>query len=244
MRRPLFLLAFLLTLVLPGFAQRSVKPTRTVSKLYRGVVIDGSLALARTLPGYSSPIVRRLRRGREVQINATRITDGVLFVRVLITKRLSGWIQREALAIRGSADDERRLLLLTASLNGFDQIESAKLFLTEFPASTARPQMLLLLGDAVEEAASAVSRSARRKMNKAAADAVGGSMIGYLLNFSGLDRYRRLGLTFAANPRTMRIHYTGDAWREIVSRYPATPEARSARQRLSELEIELNRQAD
>jgi hypothetical protein len=47
-----------------------------------------------------------------------------------------------------------------------------------------------------------------------------------------LDRYRRQGIVFTFDEPTRQFHYEGAAWREILRRFPATPEARTARRRL------------
>jgi hypothetical protein len=54
----------------------------------------------------------------------------------------------------------------------------------------------------------------------------------YYLNYSGLDRYNRQGVTFTFDRAARQFHYDGAAWREIVRRYPRSPEAAEARNRL------------
>jgi hypothetical protein len=54
----------------------------------------------------------------------------------------------------------------------------------------------------------------------------------YFLNYSGLDRYRRLGVVFDFDPETESYRYDGAAFREILRRHPRSPEAAEARKRL------------
>ena len=57
----------------------------------------------------------------------------------------------------------------------------------------------------------------------------------YYLNYSGLDRYNRQGVTFIFDRSAKQFHYDGAAWREIVQRYPNSSEAVEAKKRLEAL---------
>lgn len=232
MKRTSLFLFLLLAISSIADAQRSVR----TAKPARAVVIDPRLAVIRDAPGYFGKTLQRLRRGREVTILGSKPADGVIFLRVTISKRTNGWIQREAVATR-AADDEDRLYRLTLGLNGFEQFESARIFLAMFPNSVRRPRMLLLFGDLAESAAAKLSDQANKRLRSAA----GAPYYAYLLNYSGLDRYRKLGVTFVVNNSTRRIHYSGDAWAEIVRRFPDSDDAVSARARLAVLEENMNK---
>jgi hypothetical protein len=54
----------------------------------------------------------------------------------------------------------------------------------------------------------------------------------YSLNYAGLDRYNRQGVRFAFDRDQQKFHYEGASWREIIRRYPLSPEAVQARTRL------------
>ncbi len=56
-----------------------------------------------------------------------------------------------------------------------------------------------------------------------------------------LDRYRKQGIVFTFDRVAKQFHYDGAAWREIVRRYPRTPEAAPARQRLDSLAAAASR---
>ena len=92
--------------------------------------------------------------------------------------------------------------------------------------------MLLIYGDAAEEAAARLSREAERRFERRELPAGGAPEFSYFLNYSSLDRYNRQGVTFTFDRVAKKFHYEGWAWREIVRRYPNAPEAEAARERL------------
>lgn len=231
MKRTFVFLSLFFALSVVVDAQRSIRSPKSV----RAVVIDPRLAVVRDEPGYFGKTLRRLRRGREVTIIASKQADGVSFVRVSITKRTSGWIQRDALATR-SAEDEARLLRNLLTLDGFDQLESARIFLGMFPNSTQRARVLLVFAEVSEAAARKLTEQANKRLKSVTDQPV---YYGYLLNYSGLDRYRRLGVNFVVNAATRKLHYSGDAWAEIVRRFPNTAEAEVARKRMAELDEKM-----
>lgn len=199
----------------------------------RGIVVDERLAALRRTPQLNGPLVRRLSRGRRVIITGSKTTsDGVVFLRVLVTRRTRGWIQREAVASPARAGDDQRLLDLIKASHGFDQIVRARIFLDHFPRSPLRPGVLLLLGNTAEAEALDLSRDAAKRLNVTTTNT---PEFTYFLNYSGLDRYNRKRVTFVFNRVTKRFHYDGAAWRELVRRHPKSPEAAAARERLAQL---------
>jgi hypothetical protein len=60
------------------------------------------------------------------------------------------------------------------------------------------------------------------------------------MNYSGLDRYNRLGVFFVFDPQSKRLHYNGAAWREIIRRFPRSQEAIQARARVDRLKSLLS----
>ena len=197
------------------------------------VVVDERLAALRSTPQLNGKLVRRLSRGRMVAIRDSRTTpDGVVFLLVNVTTRTHGWIQREAVVSASRVGDDRRLLALINTSTGFDRIVRARIFLEQFLRSPLRPQVLLLLSNAAEEQAAKLSREAAQRLN----GTVGAAReFTYFLNYSGLDRYNRQRVLFVFDRATRRFHYDGAAWRELVRRYPNSPEATAAQERLAEL---------
>lgn len=202
------------------------------------VVVDERLAALRRTPQLSGRLVRRLSRGRIVAIRGSRTTsEGLVFFLVNVTRRTHGWIQREAVVSASRAGDDRRLLDLIKASQGFDQIARARIFLDNFPRSPLRPQVLLLLSNAAEEQAAKLSRDAAQRLNGVTSTAppFGAPEFSYFLNYTGLDRYNRQRVGFVFDRRTKRFHYDGAVWRELVRRYPNSPQAAEARKRLETL---------
>ena len=225
-------LLVLLFIYTTGFAQR--KPP-TGGRL--AIVVDERLAALRATPQLTGRLVRRLGRGRLVAVRSTKTgPDGITFVLVNVTRRTRGWIQREAVRSPSRSGDDRRLVDLIRGSQGFDRISRARIFLDHFPRSPLRPEVLLLLGDSAEEAAEKLSKSAARTINKTMNVA---PEFTYYMNYSGLDRYNRLGVTFVFDQSTKRFHYDGAAWRELIRRYPKTPHAAEAQKRLAALYSQL-----
>jgi len=197
------------------------------------VVVDQRLAALRRTPQLNGRLAKRLGRGRMVAIRTSRTTpEGLVFFLVNVTSRTHGWIQREAVVSVGRTGDDRRLLDLIKVSQGFDRIAQARIFLDHFPRSPWRPQVLLLLSNAAEEEAVKLSRDAAKRLDGTMADA---PEVSYFLNYSGLDRYNRQRIGFVFHRATKRLHYDGAGWRELVRRYPNSPEAAEARRRLAQL---------
>ena len=197
------------------------------------VVADERLAALRSVPEPHARLLRRLSRGRLVSIRgASRSRDGLVFYHVVVTRRTSGWLQSEAVIASWRSGDDRRLLRLIDGADEFDRVARARIFLDAFHRSSLRPRVLLVYGDAAEEAAAKLSREAERRFERRELPAEGAPEFSYYLNYSGLDRYNRQGVTFTFDRAEKKFHYDGAAWREIVRRYPKSPEASEARQRL------------
>src|SRR5258705_887534 len=197
------------------------------------VVVDERLGAIRSTPHLSGKVVRRLGRGRLVAIRKAKTDqDGIVFFLVNINSRPHGWIQREAIVSSSHRGDDQRLFRLIESSKDFDRISRARIFLDKFPRSPLRPEVLLILGDAAEEACAKLSRDAARRLDIGASLAPSFS---YFLNYSGLDRYSRQGIGFVFDRDAKQYHYDGAAWREILRRFPRTPQATEARTRLAQL---------
>jgi len=217
----------------------ALAPTVTAQKRrvppggHLAVVADERLAALRSLPDPSARLLRRLSRGRFVSVRgSSHSRDGLLFYHVTLTRRTSGWLQSDALVSSWRAGDDQRLAMLLAGADEFDRVARAKIFLDSFPRSPLRPTVLLILGDAAEEAAAKLSRETERRFDRRELPATGAPEFSFYLNYSGLDRYNRQGVTFTFDRATKKFHYEGWAWREIVRHYPNSAEAAEARRRL------------
>ena len=87
---------------------------------------------------------------------------------------------------------------------------------------------------AAEEVAGRLSHDARRRLDESEMTAGGAPVFSYFLNYSGLDRYNRQGVTFVFDSAQKRFRYDGEGWRELVHRYPNSPQSTEARRRLAE----------
>jgi len=197
------------------------------------VVVDERLSALRDTPSLSANLLQRLGRGRYVSVMSERRSrDGLTFLRVAVTSRTAGWIQSEALARPSRAGEDARLLRLIKGSAEFDQLARAEIFLEAFPRSTFRPTVLLIFGEAAEAAAARLTREAARRLDAREMEAGGAPVSSYFQNYNGLDRYRRQGVVFDFDPATKQFRYDGAAWREILRRYPRSPEASEAQARL------------
>jgi hypothetical protein len=197
------------------------------------VVIDEHLAALRATPQLNGRLVRRLGRGRMVAIrSAKKGADGITFFLVNVSSRTHGWIQREAVASPTRAGDDQRLMRLIEHSQGFDRLSRARIFLDHFTRSQLRPEVLLLLGDTAEDLAAQLSTDAARRLKDNPGEA---PEFSYYLNYTGLDRYNRQRVGFIFDKSTKRFHYDGDAWRELIRRYPKTQQAAEAKNRLAVL---------
>jgi hypothetical protein len=215
----------------PG--QKNRVPAPTSNEIgQKAVVIDETLSVLRAKPSLFAEPIQRMRRGRKVQIQAVTEADGVKFYKVTAPPTSFGWVQSEAVFGKFRAADEQRLAALVQASTGFEQLEVATEFLNLFGDSTLRPSILLLFGDLMEETAAKLSRDALSKLSRKEMAATAAPLHSYYLNFVSLDRYRKLGVTFRFNTATRQFHYDGQSWRELVAKYPASPEAIEAKKRL------------
>jgi len=231
----LFLLWFVL-LVCPGAStqaqQRRVPPGGHIA-----IVVDARLAALRAAPNPGANLLRRLGRGRLVSIRGSqRTADGLIYHRVAINRRTSGWLQNEAVVAGWHPNDDERLLHLITGPDEFERAARARIFLDVFPRSPLRPTVLLLYSQAAEEAAEQLTRSAQRQFTRNEIPENGAPLFSYFLNYNGLDRYNRQGVKFVFDESTRTFHYDGAALREIVRRYPQSQEANEARKMLEKLD--------
>lgn len=233
LRRFALLALFICLVLLPdtSFAKRRAPAGGRVA-----IVIDERLSALRRTPELSGVLLRRLGRGAQVAIRGEkRGKDGVVFYRVNVTSRTSGWIQREALVSPSRLGDDARLLRLIKGSEDFDRIARARIFLDNFTSSEFRPEVLMIYSQAAEDIADRLSHDASRRLDDKEMTAGGAPPFSYFLNYNGLDRYNRQGITFVFDAREKKFRYDGEAWQELVHRYPRSPEAAEARKRIERL---------
>jgi hypothetical protein len=204
-----------------------------------GIVINERLSVLRFEPSLVSIPLQRLSHGRELQILSEKETEGVKFFRVSATNEKIGWVQAEALILPPRKGEDERLARLIQVSEGFEQIERISIFLENFPNSALCPPILLLLGDLAEGTAQKLSLEANRRLDTSEIRASGASVRSWFLNYNGLDRYRRQGLTFLFNEKTRKFHYNGTSWREILKRFPKSNEGAEAQKRIEALKEKM-----
>jgi hypothetical protein len=194
------------------------------------VVVEDRLAALRATPQLNGRLVRRLGRGRMVAVRTAKTgADGITFFLVNVTSRTHGWIQREAVASPTRSGDDQRVMRLIERSQSFDRLSRVRIFLDHFTRSPLRPDVLLLLGDTAEELAAQLSTDAARRLKDDPGEA---PEFSYYLNYTGLDRFDRLGVKFIFDKSSKRFHYDGAAWRDLIRLYPRSPASSEARKRL------------
>ncbi len=123
---------------------------------------------------------------------------------------------------RGDASDARKLIeLIEETADDFVRIRLARICADEYRNTPFASRALLLLGEAAERSAEKLTVTVRRRVDAKEER--------FLLNDASLDRFSRIGVRF--NVRDGKLVYAGDAWREIMRRYPKSVEAIVARER-------------
>ena len=228
-------------------AQRRVVPVskgkaanaRSMEIGQSAMVVDETLSVLRMEPSLFSEPIHRMQRGRKVQIQAVAEADGVKFYKVAAPPTSFGWVQADAVFGKFRPGDEERFSKLVRATDGFDQIEMATQFFEMYPASKFKPTTLLLFGDLLEEVAAKLSKDANNRLRRPEMAASAAPMHSYFLNFVSLDRYRKLGIIFLFNADARAFHYDGTSWKEIVAKFPASPEAEEAKKRLQNLSSKM-----
>lgn len=208
----------------------------------RGIIIDDRLAVLRKEPDIQGQVVRRLRIGRPVQIVETRRPTASQpgFYRVAVTRRTRGWIHEAAIAVPGKAGEDKRVLdLLTAMDDSFDRLTLCHLFIEKFNNSPLLPQALLLFGEEMERAASNLSRTSSRRLKNLPDTVAANRRRDYYLSDSGLDRYSKLGARFTYAEKTGEYLYDGQAYRDLLKRFPRSRQAEAAQRHLDEAKEKL-----
>jgi len=195
----------------------------------RAVVCEERLSVLRTRPEITAPLVQRLRRGRIVGVTgATRSRDGLLYLRVTVTRRTRGWILSEAVVRSGQRTDAERLMeLIETASDDFVKLKLARICADEFRGTEIAARALFLMGETAERVAQQLTRLAQRRIKEEARN----RRI-YLLNDVGLDRCNRMGIGFQTDLEGDQLIYDGAAYRELLRRYPRAPEANQAKEKL------------
>lgn len=240
MKRIAFMAALLCVCAPAAFGQR-ISKRAIPAAVVRIFVVDERLSAVRSAPGLAAPLLFRARRGRMFTVSDWQSSDGVIFLKVKVSSKRSGWIQWDAAVIQGREGEDLRLMRLILNSEGFERLDRTHIFLEVFKRSRLRPSLLLIFGDTAQEAAVRLSRDVVRRVPSAEVRPLvenDSQLRSFYLGNVMLDRYARIGVRFTFDLESMTFRYDGAAWREIVERYPKSEEAEMARQRLAEGELE------
>ncbi len=249
MKRPFFTLfcvpILLATLFIAVSAQTfPIKKRQKNIPGQRAVIYDDRLSALRTEPDVKAQLISRLHRDREVGIigAARRANSGPLFYPVAVSRNVRGWVIAEALARPQRGHDATRLMSLIADTkDDFARARLARLCADQYRGLELAPRALLVVGEAAERAAGKLSRDAQKRVGDP--DETLDKNLRereYLLNYVGLDRYNKLGITFDYDEASRNLVYDGGAYREIMKKYARSPEAIEAKARLEKLKQNTN----
>lgn len=196
-------------------------------------VADAGLAVVRKTPVVTGDLKTRLRVGRRVYVFGSKRAEGRIFFFIAVTRRTRGWVDARAL-VRGHTrgDDERLFRLLRVETGGFERLRLCRMFTELFPSSKLLPKALLETGKTAETEAEKLFKRAERRVT-ARLEAGNADSAGYFDNDTALDRYNRLGVKFRFDTAAGKYRYDGAAWRRLTAKFPKSPEAAIARERLA-----------
>lgn len=210
--------------------QTTSSPDSKQVTFIRAFVVDERLSVLRREPNLHSEAIRRLRLGHAVFIIQPKEIRGA-FCRIAVSRRTRGWIYRSALAVPGRMnDDDTVMKLIESTRDGFDRIMLCQILIKNFSRSKLVPKALMSMGEEAERAAETLSQRAHRRRSEPAENV---GITEYYLNDPGLDRYSRLHIFFDFNEPASEYVYNGQAYLEIVKRYPHAVEAVAAMQHLA-----------
>lgn len=245
MKRTLFIIVLIAFGCLAVTAQRNRTIVKTPKPVQGNVAIiaDERLSVMRKEPGLREPFIKRLRRGTRITVFENKDADGVTFYRIADPTAASGWIQGQAFAGTFRKGDDLRLMSLVLNSDGYTKIHRGAIFLDLFKDSQLRPFMLVIFGDSIEVAADEISERASAELIRREMAVTRAPVHSFYLNFYELDEYRRLGIKFAFNANTLKLHYNGASWFEVLERYPESEQSIQARERVASLKEKMERKA-
>lgn len=232
---------FVVTVVLTSAVAQTfpIKKRKKTIPGQRAFVYDERLSALRTQPNVKAELVSRLHRDREVGIiGAPRnVKGGPTFYPVAVSRNMRGWIIAEALARPQQGQDAARLMnVIEETKDEFNRARLARLCADQYRGKDLAPRALMILGRTAEQAAIKLSRDAQKRVGEP--DEILDKRLSeraYMLNYVGLDRYNKIGITFDYDESSERLIYDGNAYQELLKYYPRSAEAAEAGTRLEKL---------
>ncbi len=222
---------------------QTLAKTAPVSSGQKAYVVDDRLSALRRDADTKSRVLQRLRLGRAVVILESKGARGAepAFYRVAVTRRTRGWLHQSSVAVPGRPREDERLLKLAEGMQeAIDRVRLYRLFIERFNRSALMPRALMRLGEDGERAADLLTRRARRRL--AELTPTGARLKDYYLNDAGLDRFSKLDIKFDFDEGAAQYLYDGQAYREVVKRFPRSREAEAARVKLGLRAVKTARQ--
>lgn len=240
---PVFFLRFLCAVLIFFISTASwmqiraaVRPESTAAqpKSLLAYVFDERFSVVRSRPDVEATYLRRLRTGHRVFIvfNEQSRRD-TKFRRVVISSRFVGWMLSASLAAPGIPGDDEKLFRFAGKQSAERAVIALRILTSHFERSPLRPKALLQLGTLADQVALQISNRANRKLNpEELALPEGLDETDLFANFRGLDHFESFGIHFRYHASTDQFAYSGDAYRELIRRYPGAEETVVARDRL------------
>ncbi|MBZ5553482.1 MAG: hypothetical protein LAO21_12230 [Acidobacteriia bacterium] len=216
-------------------------PKKNGAKSLLAYVFDDRFSVVRSRPDVEAPFLRRLRVGHRVFLPlGGPPSRNVKYRRVVVSRKFSGWILAAAVVAPGLPGDDERLFRHAASQSREKAMIALKILTTHFDRTPLHAAALLRLGQLAEEEAGQLSVEANRKLAREERSLPEGLDEKELFaNYRGLDRWASNGVRFIYHREKDRFVYHGEAYREIIRKFPGSPEAASARGRLAGIEDAL-----
>ncbi len=231
MRKILFIIALICFFSLPIQAK---EPWNLDGHFRRAIVVDNGLSALRKAPSLTSTCLKRLKMGRVLYVISTyKNQNGIKYYFVAVTRRTRGFIDADALVSPSQKADDQHLVQLIDRAEGTDKIMLSEILIKYFPSSEFCPIALLAEASASEKIASELSHRISRHLPQQLNTKV--ELERYLLNYSGLDKYSRLGIHFIFDKEKQSYFYDGKAYKRILTQYKKSQAAMIAKEKLEEL---------
>ncbi|MDD5543711.1 MAG: hypothetical protein PHX83_11110 [Acidobacteriia bacterium] len=218
------------------------RPERTAAqpKSLLAYVFDERFSVVRSRPDVEAAYLRRLRTGHRVFIVSNEnLRKNEKFRRVIVSSRFVGWMLNAALAAPGIPGDDEKLFRFAMQQPGERALIALKILTSHFEKSSLRPKALLQLGTLADQVAFQISNRANRKLNPEELKLPEGlDETDLFANYRGLDHFESFGIHFRYQAVSDQFAYSGDAYRELIRRYPKAGETVAAKERLRDIRVQ------
>lgn len=160
----------------------------------RAIVVDERHSVLRERPDLRAPLRQRLSRGRVVGLLASVVNrKRERFYRISVSRQRTGWIYEAAIVRSGQPAGGRRLrALIDETTDDFARVYLARLCQREFRHHPVASEASAIVALTVERIAERLTSEIRRRIG----DAAPARRRALFLNYRGLDRFNRIGITF------------------------------------------------